>query len=120
MKLQTAILALILVAVLTAVVILTVRFSAIQKCVDLIGEKVEEIDVGEITDAVRAFTEAADKVAEVDTGELNEAVSSLQSAAENLSGVDVDSLNKLVSALEGVAEKLEGAVNAISSIFGKK
>ncbi len=117
MKIQTILIACILLVVLAIGVFLAVQFSSVGKCVDVVVEKLEAIDAEKLNDAIGAFSEAAEQFNEMDIDKINDSISSLQKAAENLGKVDIEQLNLLVESLNATAEKLQNAVNAITGIF---
>ncbi len=138
MRLQTILIAALLLILLAGIVFLAVRFREIGELADTLKTEVELIDVGAINDAagnlasaaeeldmdavgqtVEALKRAAEGIESVDMSELNDAVAALKAAAQSLSEIDVDSLNSLVEALDGTATKLGSTVNAIGGIFGR-
>ena len=141
LRVQTALIAILLVIVLLAGLFLALKFREVSSVVDTVRRELETVDFEAINNAADSFAEAAekldeldmdgfdktvdslraaaDKIGSVDAGELNEAVAALKAAAENLSDIDIASLNSLVEALDGTATKLSTAVNAIGGIFGR-
>lgn len=119
-KLQTILLACILVVVVIVGIFAATQFKSMRNCIDLIEQNMQTIDTASLNKAVDAFTEAASQFNKIDMNVFNDTVSSLDTAAEKLKDVNVDSLNTLVEALEGVATKLQSTANAISGFFGIK
>ncbi|MBR7082207.1 MAG: hypothetical protein IKI49_05865, partial [Oscillospiraceae bacterium] len=60
MRLQTVLIACILVAVLFAVIFIAVQFRAIGRCVDTIEQSLKIMDTDALNDAVSAFNDAAE------------------------------------------------------------
>lgn len=139
MRVQSALLAAILVILLLAGIFLAGKISELQSVMDVIEQDVKALDMDALNDAVAALTEAADQLAAVDVGRLNDtvaalkdaaktlseidmkginkAVTSLTEAANHLKDVDIGSLNSLVQSLETVASKLQKATDSISGLF---
>lgn len=138
-KTQTVLSACILVVILAAGIFLACRFTSISRCIDLIEQDLQALNMDTLNDAVDAFTEAADRFGSLDMDAFNRTVESLEDAAEQIGGMDIDrlngavsslknaadtfgkidveALNSLVEALETVSAKLQNAVNAITGIF---
>ena len=119
MRIQTILIACILILLVVVGVAAAMKFQSIQTCIDTIQQSVETIDTDAFNQAVNALTDAANQFSKIDMDTLNETVAGLDSAAAELKGVDVASLNSLVSALESVATRLQNTVNAISGFFGR-
>ncbi len=139
MKVQTALLAAILLLILACVLFVVTQFGSLHRSVTALEKGVQRIDVAEINAAVASMKEAANSLNAVDISSLNDTVVSLKDAAENLKSVDIEtlnravaslreaadtlkeldteSLNSLVGSLETVASRLESAVNAVGGIF---
>jgi len=111
MRVQTVLLAAILVVVLLVGIFLMAGIASLRSNIDAVEQNIGE--------AVSALTEAADGLSGMDVDAMNETISSLKGATDNLSQVDMNALNDLVNSLRTVAEQLEGAVGVISGIFGR-
>lgn len=140
-RLQTILIAVLLVIVVVGALLLALKFREISSVVDTVKRELETIDVEAINEAADSFADAAGKLGEldmegfgktvealrgaaerigsVDAAKLNDAVAALTNAAGKLSEIDIDSLNSLVEALDGTATRLGSAVNAIGGIFGR-
>lgn len=119
MRIQTALIACILIFLIILGVAAAAKVRSMQTCIDLIERNMETVDMEALNDAVDAFTDAANQFNKIDMDEFNNTVAALDGAAEGLQEVDVESLNALVSSLETVAAKLQNTVNAISGFFGR-
>lgn len=141
LRLQTALIAILLVIVLLAGLFIAVKFREVSSVVDTVkyelenvdfeavngaadslaeaAKKLDELDMEGFGKTVEALRGAAEKIGSVDADELNDAVAALKAAAEKLSDIDMTSLNSLVEALDGTATKLSTAVSAIGGIFGR-
>lgn len=119
LKLQTVLLAGILLLLLVGGILLASQISRVSACIDTVDEQLQAIEVEEVNDAVSALTEAANRLAQIDTDTLNQTAQSLKEAADTLKQVDMTALNGLVTSLQNVTAKLQTAVNAISSLFGR-
>lgn len=119
MKIQTILIACILIIVVVVGVALVSQFKNIQDCIGMIEQNMQTIDTDALNGAVDAFTDAANQFNKIDMDEFNDTVSALDAAAGQLREVDVDSLNALVAALEDVATRLQNTVNSISKFFGR-
>lgn len=95
-RVQTAILAAILLLLLVAAGLLIKEFAALRECMDTIQENVQAIDVDAINGAVDALTDAAN----------------------NLESVDTQSLNSVLSSLQSVAAQLQRSISNLTGIFG--
>lgn len=138
-KIQTALLAAILIVLLVGSILLAIQISQLSSCMDLVEKDLQALNMDDINEAVDALTEAANQLAAVDVDTLNQTASELKDAAANLKNVDIDTLNGtiaslkdasdtlknvdmealngLVESLENVSTKLQNAVNAITGIF---
>ena len=145
MRIQTVLLAAILIILVIVGIAAATQFRTIKSCIDLIEKDIQAIDTDALNDAVTAFTEAANTIEQnmqtvdmdvlnkaveaftdaanqfnkIDMDTFNDTVSALESAAAQLGNVDVDTLNSLVASLEDVAERLQNAVNSVSGFFGR-
>ena len=72
------------------------------------ADKLNQLDMEAVNEALDAFTGAADILGKVDADKLNETVAALKDAADALSGLDMTELNSTVEALHGTAGKLSG------------
>lgn len=116
-KIQTMLLAGILVILLLGSILLCTQISRVTACLDIVEKDLQAINMDDINGAVVALTDAANQLAAVDIDTLNGTITSLKDAADTLKGIDIEALNNLVSSLDTVASKLESAVNAITGIF---
>ena len=97
MKVQTALLACILIVVIVVSAFVVIQFVSMRNGMDELKENLQNID----------------------TQAINDAIASLESAADNLKDVDIDSLNSLIESLNTTSERMEAAGNAISGLFGR-
>ena len=105
-RIQTLLIALLLVA-LSVFVVLTARsLNRMDRSIDLVEQDLAAMDMDRINEAVTALTNAANRLSGVDLDELNGAVSALKEAATQLSAVDVEVLNQTIASLEGAADAL--------------
>ena len=95
-RLQTVMMAMILLLLVLAAVVFVREFAALRQCMDTIQESVQDIDVDAINGAVNALTDAAN----------------------NLEAVDTTSLNSVLSSLQSVAAQLQRSISNLTGIFG--
>ena len=106
MKMQTAILAAILVILLIAGIFVAAEFSTIHRSISTLQTEVESLEMDSVNDAVAALTEAAENLAAVDVSTLNETAVSLREAADTLALIDTDTLNSTAASLKEAANNL--------------
>lgn len=136
-KLQTAMIAGILVLLLAVGAFLGLQVNAVMKQVNALdlakinatvaslqatAADLENVDMAVINEAVSSLKDAAKNLSQTDISAINEGIRSLSSAAENLQTLDVDQLNELIKTLETVAGQMEqttSALSAVTKIFGR-
>lgn len=119
MRLQTTILALILVVCLVTGLFMTFQISGVVKkvdAIDLTGLQ-EVLDPSELQEAVTAMKAAADALGDADMDAVNDGIRSLSDAADKLSSLDVERINSLINSLNTVAGKMESTSNMFSGLF---
>lgn len=95
----------VLLVVVLVGVLLTAQFASVSRCVDVIGQDVQKIDMDALNGAVESFTEAAEQFSSIDMEEVNRAVAALQQTAQSL---DMEEFNRTVAVLQTAAENLGG------------
>ena len=134
MRLQTLLLAAILILLAATAVFLTGQIRDVGAMIQALdmeeinsaitamtaaAEDLSNVDVEALNAAIAALSGAAENLTAVDMQVLNQAIASLSGAAENLQGLDIETLNQLVASLETVAANLERTSKAITGIFGR-
>lgn len=112
MRIQTAILAVILVVCLVSAFFLTTRVSGMVR-------QVESIHPESLAEAVDSMKLAAEALGNADMDAVNDGIRALSEAADHLSDLDVDRINSLIGSLNSVAGQMEATSNAFSRLFGK-
>lgn len=134
MKLQTGMIAGILVILLVVGVFLMVQVNTVMQQVrsldlDKINATVaslqqtaaelEKVDMEAINGAVTSLKGAAENLSNVDIKAINEGIQALTEAAGNLQGLDIEEMNGLIKSLETVAGQMEKTTSAFAKLFGK-
>lgn len=134
MKLQTALMAGILVLLLAVGCFVVYQVNNIMNMVNAVdldkvnatvaslqstAAELEKLDMEQISAAVESLKGAAETLSKTDIGAINEGIQSLTDAAGNLSGLDIQQINELISSLETVAAQMEKTTSAFSKLFGK-
>ena len=99
-RLQTIMIACILVLILAFVLFLGLKVNTVM-------EVVEQLDVTQLNAAVASLKAAADKLAAVDIDSLNAGIQGLADAAGQLSQLDFEKLNTFMESLETLADWAE-------------
>ena len=132
-RIQTAILAFILVIATFGAVKVSSTTNKVNDLVDKSGKFLDEVDTKQLSGAVDSlsgaadsFSEAAEKIKAVDVDQVNSAVTAFTGAAEAVQELDVDHINSLISslstvtgALESVVITLQNAVSALQGLFSR-
>ena len=113
MKLQTGILAGILVIILVFTLFCAVKLSGVV-------EMAASLDLEQVNGAVSSLKSAADNLASVDTDAINQGIQGLSDAAADLEELDVTKLNRFMTSLDNVADQLDAASEVLKGIFGKR
>ncbi|MBR6120503.1 MAG: hypothetical protein IKQ04_09335 [Oscillospiraceae bacterium] len=106
-KLQTGLLAGVLILLLALVLMIGSAAGRIEQSFQLVQRDLESLEMEEINQAVTALREAADRLAAVDAEGLNRTAQSLKAAADSLTRVDVDTLNGAIASLREAADTLK-------------
>ena len=106
MKLQTAMIGLILILILAAVIFLAGRVNEVM-------ETVRQVDISQVNKAVGSLKEAAETLSQVDMNALNSGIQDLSGAAEDLSQLDFQKLTRFMDSLEDLSTQMD----AVSSFF---
>lgn len=108
LKLQTGILAAMLVFfVILGAVLAGKAVGVMNQAMDVM-QKVNQLDLDTVNSTVAALQDAALELQNVDMDTLNKAVGSLKTAAENLTAVDIDAINEGIRSLSEAANNLDG------------
>ena len=132
-RIQTGILALILVIASIGIVRISATTKKVNDLVDKSGAFLDEIDTVKLSSAVDSLSGAADSISDaseklktIDVDHVNDAVVAFTGAAEAVQELDVDHINSLISslstvtgALESVVVTLQNAVAAIQGLFSR-
>jgi len=118
MRLQTYMTAAILLILLVGSAFAAYEFKTIHSSLKMAEEKLEQIDVAEITAATDSLKDAADTLAAMDMSSMNTTAESLREAADNLAQLDTDAFNEVVTSLQNVSSNLESVSNKLSGLFG--
>ena len=95
-RVQTGMMAAILLLLLITAGLFIKEFTALRECMDTIQKNVQAIDADSIKSAVDALTDAA----------------------KNLESVDTESLNSVLNSLGTVAAQLQRSISNLTGIFG--
>ena len=107
LRLQTLMLFVILLLVLTAVLFLVIKGNEISALV-------HSIDTVQINEAVGSLKTAADTLGALDTEKLNAGIGDLTAAAENLRELDFEKLKNFMDSMEELGKQMD----LISGFFG--
>ena len=117
-KLQTGLLAGVMILLLALVLLLGFTAGRVEKSLGLVQTDLEALEMGQVNQAVTALREAADRLSAIDVEGLNETALSLKAAADSLTQVDVEALNGAISALKDAAANLkELDMDALNSVI---
>lgn len=108
LKLQTGILAAMLVFFVILGVMLAGKAIGVMNQAMGVMAKVDQLDLDTVNSTVAALQDAALELQNVDMDTLNKAVSSLKGAAENLTAVDMEAINEGIRSLSEAANNLDG------------
>ena len=118
-RLQTALLVLLVIALLVGGLFAARALGSMQRTMLLTEETLRTLDMQQINAIVDDLRSITLRLQALDLSQLDDTVAALKDAANNLKDIDVNSLNDLVQSLDTVAQKLQNAVNAITGIFGR-
>ena len=133
MKIQTGLLAAILVLLLAVGTVIGIqankamqafrgvdmeKVNAIVLSVQNTAAQLESVDMDTINKAVDSLKGAAENLAAADVDAVNEGIQALTEAARNLQELDIDQMNELIKSLETVSKQMEKTTSAFSRIFG--
>ena len=134
LKLQTGLIAGVLVLLLVMGVFLAVQVNRMTELVNTVDmEKInstlsslqvaaaelEGLDMEQINAVIASLRGAAENFAKTDMAAINDGIRELSAAAENLSGLDVEQVNNLIESLEAVAKQMERTTSSFSKLFGR-
>ena len=109
-KLQTRILAVILVVVLAFGAFAGLEiYNAV--------EMLNRVDLDQINRTVTSMQTAVDKVAALDVDSINTSIQSFAEAAKHLEDLDVEQLNALLESLSAAAENMESVSEKLKNLF---
>ena len=106
-KLQTGLLAGVLVLLLALTLTVGSAARRIEQSFTLVQSDLEALEMDRVNQAIASLNEAARQLAAVDAAGLNATAQSLKEAADSLSALDVDKLNDAVAALKDAAANLK-------------
>lgn len=107
LRLQTLMIFVILLLILSAVLFLFMKGNEISALV-------QSIDTAQINQAVGSLKTAADTLGALDTEKLNAGIGDLSATAENLSQLDFEKLESFMESMEGLGKQMD----LISGFFG--
>ena len=110
MRLQTAMLVLILLLIAALV------FFVIGK-VNTVVAMVQQVDVQQINDTVLSLKNAADNLGNVDMDSLNAAIGSLSDTAGQISRLDFQKLSDFMDSLDTLGEQMDGVSQFFSNFL---
>ena len=112
LRLQTAILLLMLVILGAFLLFLAVRVNTVM-------DLVRQIDVLQLNEAVVSMKSAADSIAQVDVEQLNQGIRSLAAAGENLSDLDFQQLRTLLDSMEEFSSQMDAISGFLKGFLRK-
>ena len=131
MKVQTGLLAGILVVLLVVFAVGGAAFRRVTGQLDLnrvnaviislerTAEELEKLDAENLNATVTSLRGAADRLSKADMDAVNDAIASLSAAADQLSQLDMQELNALIDSLQTAADQLESVTGGLSRFFKK-
>lgn len=107
-RVQTLLLAGVLAVLLLAVTVLGLELGSLHRSLELMEQKLTEVQMQSVNEAIGAMTGAANKLSAIDAEGLNQTAVSLRQAADRLSAMDVNTLNEAIASLRDAANTLKG------------
>jgi len=122
-RLQTLLLAGVLLVLLVTAAVLGRELGSLHRSLALMEQKLTEVQMQQVNEAIASLTDAADKLAEIDMEGLNQTAASLKQAADQLTAMDVKTLNEAIASLRDAADTLKqfdvGAFNDVIQSLDK-
>ncbi len=112
MKIQTVMIAGILVLILAFVLFMAFKVNDIMAMA-------EQLDLDELNAAVSSLKSAADKLSAVDVDSLNSGIASLSETAGELSSLDFQKLNIFMNSLEGMSKEMDALTKVFKGFLGR-
>ena len=106
-RLHALLLTLVLVLLLATVAVLGREIGSLHRSLDLMEQKLTEVQMEQVNDAIEAMTDAANQLASIDAEGLNRTAESLRQAADRLTAMDVKTLNEAIASLRDAADTLK-------------
>ncbi len=134
MKIQTGLLAAVLVLLLAVGIFAAIQVNTmmqlfrgvdVEKVNSIIlsvqntAAQLENVDMDTINKAVDSLKGAAENLAAADIDAVNDGIAALTDAARNLQELDIEEMNALIQSLEATAQQMEKTTAAFSRLFGK-
>ena len=134
MKIQTGLLAAVLVLLLAVGIFAAIQVNTmmqlfrgvdVEKVNSIIlsvqntAAQLEDLDSKTINEAIDSLKGAAENLAEADISAVNEGILALTEAAKKLQELDIEELNELVKSLEATVQQMEKTTTAFNRLFGK-
>lgn len=110
MKLQTAMIGLILLLILIFVLFLTVRVNDVMAIL-------EQVDPVRLNQTAGSLKSAADQMAGMDVEALNAAISNIADAAGKLGDLDTQKLNSFMESLETLGTQMDRVSEVLKGLF---
>ena len=130
-KIQTAMLAVLLVLLAVGGIFAAVQVNRAMQLVNAVDmnrvntvvaslqEIAADLDMENVGKTVEALQGAAKGLADLDMDAVNDGIQALTEAAENLQSLDVEQLNDLIASLEQTAAQMEKTTAVFGRLFGK-
>lgn len=130
-KIQTAMLAVLLVLLAAGGIFAAVQVNRAMQLVNAVDmnrvntvvaslqEIAADLDMENVGKTVETLQGAAKGLADLDMDAVNDGIQALTEAAENLQSLDVEQLNDLIASLEQTAAQMEKTTAAFGRLFGK-
>lgn len=133
-KIQTALVAALVVLLVVGGIFAAVQVNKAMRVVDALdmeqinaavqslsntASELEKLDMEGVGKTVEALRGAAQKLAEADIDAVNDGIEALTDAAGNLQNLDIGKLNDLIAALEKTAAQMEATSAVFARMFGK-
>ena len=110
MRLQTVMIALILILILGFVLFLAGKVTQVMGIV-------QQIDMVQVNGAVASLKSAADQLSQVDVETLNEGIQGISDAAGELSELDFQQLSGFLTSLEDLSKEIDGVSGLLKGLF---
>ena len=118
-KLQTCLLAAVLVLLVVCTLLLAGSMKKVDRSLELVQADLENLNMDQVNEAVASLTEAANRLAAVDVEGFNKTAESLKAASDSLAKVDVETLNKAISSLQQAADTLKDLdMDSLNAVIG--